>query len=252
MFPPQQPPAQPPGVPPQQPPAAQNPQAVANIKTPQGRVSFPYLFTRSRLSGKFEITLVFSKDTDLSILYTAAQQCAVEKWGQNIPVGLKTPFRYCHEKPQFYGEDFDPMDIFVAFRSDRNQPGVVDAAVQPIMDQSEIYPGCWARVSCNPYSYSHSGNNGVSFGLINVQKVMDDNPIAGSNIAASDDFGPVAGSPHDPAAYGAPQAQPVFGQPSAPVQQPGQFQPQPVQQQFQQPQQPGPLPGVPGSDDIFK
>lgn len=172
-----------------------------NLKTPEGRVSFPKVFEKSDYSGKFELTLVFPKSTDITPLINAARDTAVAKWGDKIPAGLRSPFRKCGSKPETYGEDFDPEDIFIAFRSQNRQPGVVDAAVQPIMDQSEFYPGCWARVSTNAYAYDKRGNKGVGFGLINIQKVRDDEPLAASAVKAEDDFDPLAGSSEDPTAY---------------------------------------------------
>ena len=69
------------------------------------------------------------------------------------------------------------------------------------MEQGEFYPGCWARVSTNAYAYEQKGNKGVAFGLINIQKLRDDDPLAGSAVKAESDFEPVAGSSEDPDAY---------------------------------------------------
>ena len=175
---------------------------VANMKTPEGRVSFPKVFERSDYSGKFEITLVFSKGTDLSELIKAAKQAAIDKWGNKISSGLRNPFRKCSEKPDYYGEDFDPNDIFVTFRSQKRQPGVVNASNHYITEEGELYPGCWARVSCNAYAYDIKGNKGVAFGVINIQKTRDDNPLVGSAVKADDDFEALPGSSEDPTAYG--------------------------------------------------
>ena len=46
----------------------------------------------------------------------------------------------------------------------------------PIMDKSEVYPGCIVRVSLRPYAYGGRGTGygaGVSFGLENIQKMQD-------------------------------------------------------------------------------
>jgi len=176
--------------------------SVETVKTPEGRVSFPKVFEKSDYSGKFELTLVFPKGTDLSMLKALATKAVREKWSNKIPAGLKSPFRKCGEKPETYGEQFDPDDIFIGFRSSTRQPGIVDASVQPIIEQSEFYPGCWARVSTNAYAYDKKGNKGVAFGLINIQKVRDDDPLAASAVRAEDDFDPLEGSSEDPAAFG--------------------------------------------------
>jgi hypothetical protein len=172
-----------------------------NLKSPEGRVSFPSVFEKSDYSQKFEITLVISKDVDISEMKAEAMRAVKEKWGNNVPKPFRNPFRKCSEKPEWYGEEFDPDDIFITFRSAKRKPGVVDASAKPVMDEAELYPGCWARVSYNAYAYSNKGNNGVSFGLINIQKLRDDNPLAGSAVKAEDDFDALPGSSEDASAY---------------------------------------------------
>jgi hypothetical protein len=56
------------------------------------------------------------------------------------------------------------------------RPLVIGRDTHPVMDQSEVYPGCTVRVSLRIYSYGRSGTPippGVSFGLENLQKLND-------------------------------------------------------------------------------
>jgi hypothetical protein len=109
--------------------------------------------------------------------------------------------------------------VFTA--SSKQQPGVVDLNIQPILSQSEVYSGIYARVSIRFFAYMTNGKKGIGVGLNNVQKLRDGEPLGGGTSAASD-FGDIG-------SFGAQQYQ-------APVQQ--QYQ-QPVQQQYQAPiQQP--------------
>ncbi len=174
------------------------------IITKEGRVSFPSVFEKSDFNGdgkgKYEVTLVFDKDVDISDMKEAARAAVKGKWGNKPPSNLRSPFRLCGDKPEHYAEEFDPKDIFVAFRSN-GRPGVVDSSTQPIIDAEEIYPGCWARVSTNAYAYDFAGNRGVAFGLNNMQKIRDDDGIGGVKTEAKDDFEAIAGSSEDPAAY---------------------------------------------------
>lgn len=41
--------------------------------------------------------------------------------------------------------------------SSKEAPQIVDRRVQPILDQSEVYSGCYARVSLNFYAFSSNG-----------------------------------------------------------------------------------------------
>ncbi|MCD0152753.1 DUF2815 family protein, partial [Streptococcus agalactiae] len=66
-------------------------------------------------------------------------------------------------------------------------PQIVDKQVQPILDQSEVYSGCYARVSLNFYAFNSNGNKGVACGLGNIQKIKDGAPLGGRS-SASDDF----------------------------------------------------------------
>ena len=66
-------------------------------------------------------------------------------------------------------------------------PQIVDQAVQPILDRSQVYSGCYARVSINFYAFNSNGNKGVAAGLGNIQFVRDGEPLGGKT-SASDDF----------------------------------------------------------------
>ena len=63
---------------------------------------------------------------------------------------------------------------------------IVDRSVQPILDRSEVYSGCYARVSVNFYAFNSNGNRGIACGLGNIQKVRDGEPLGGKSSAADD------------------------------------------------------------------
>lgn len=67
------------------------------------------------------------------------------------------------------------------------KPGIVDAHRDPITDSTEVYSGCYARVSLNAFPFSTQGNKGVSFGLNNLQKMGEGEPLGGRS-RAEDDF----------------------------------------------------------------
>ena len=66
-------------------------------------------------------------------------------------------------------------------------PQIVDKAVKPILDRSEVYSGCYARVSLNFYVFNSNGNKGVACGLGNIQKIRD-GEMLGGRTNATDDF----------------------------------------------------------------
>jgi len=175
---------------------------MANIVTPKFRVSFPKVFKPevNNLSGKSEYSVValFEKDTDLSALKAAAQQAVIEKWGPDAskhPKNLRSPFRDQAERAkEIDGKRSLPAGhvegaVFMNLKSVQ-KPGVVDEQVQPILDESLFYAGCWARASVSVYAYDNKGNRGVGIGLTNIQKVADGEPFSGRPTAESS-FSPV-------------------------------------------------------------
>lgn len=177
---------------------------LADVMTPIFRVSYPNVFKskKNELNGKDEYSLValFPKGADLSSLKKAATEAIEKKWGPDKakwPANLRTPFRDQGERAKLdeaSGKKILPAGyeegaIFLTLKSTA-KPGVVDQKVQDIIDQSQFYAGCFARATVNAYAYDNKGNRGVSFGLTNIQKVKDGEPLSGRP-KAQDDFAPV-------------------------------------------------------------
>ena len=69
----------------------------------------------------------------------------------------------------------------------KEKPQIVDRNVQAILDRSEVYSGCYARVSISIYPFNSSGNRGIACGLGNIQKIADGESLGGRT-RAEDDF----------------------------------------------------------------
>lgn len=83
------------------------------------------------------------------------------------------------EKPEYAGHYLMNVNAYRA-------PGVVDRRLNPIVDASEIYSGCYARVSINAYAYNYENTKrGITFGLNHVQKMRDGEPLG--NITRAED-----------------------------------------------------------------
>lgn len=114
----------------------------------------------------------------------AAKQEALSKWGGKIPPNLKLPLRDGDiDRPE--DEAYKGCYFFNA--NSRQAPQVVDKQVQPILDQIEVYSGCYGRISVNFYGYNSNGNRGVAAGLGNIQKLKDGEALS-SRTNAEDDF----------------------------------------------------------------
>ncbi|UOF83059.1 hypothetical protein [Caudoviricetes sp.] len=171
---------------------------MSTVTTPKFRVSYPAVFKArtNDLNGKDEYGLValFPKDADLSVLKAAAQEAIEKKWGKDKskwPSNRRNPFRDQKEKEKDGRLPLGHEEgaIFINLKS-QQRPGVVDQSLSPILDELEFYSGCWARASVRAYAYDQKGNKGVSFGLINVQKVSDGDPLGGRS-RPEDDFTPI-------------------------------------------------------------
>ena len=177
--------------------------------TPEFRASYVFLFTPQenkqddgKVKKEYTVTAIFPKGADLKPLQAAAMKALSDKYGADQskwPTNLRSPFRKCKDRWKNEGgkqtippgyEDGDA--VFITLKaSEKYRPGVVDAAVQDIIEPRILYSGCYCRASVRPYVYDNKGNKGVSFGLNNVQKLRDGEPLGGVS-RPTDDFEPVA------------------------------------------------------------
>lgn len=178
-----------------------------SVLTPEFRLSYPHLFKpqKNDLNGKMEYSLVgiFKVGADLSPLIAAATAVLTEEFGPDKAkwqTPLRSPFRKCKERwktvdgkqviPSGYEEG---EAIFMTFKQDaeKGKPQVVDQGVVEIIEPQFIYAGCYCRCSVRPYFYNQKGNKGVSFGLSNVQKLRDGDPLGMGRTKATDEFSSV-------------------------------------------------------------
>jgi Protein of unknown function (DUF2815) len=172
---------------------AQNP--LCKVITGPVRLSYAHLFepftSFEDQPAKFSTVILIPKtDTKTLRAIEAAQQAALEdgkstKFKGKIPANWTNTLHDGDEEadlevnPEYAGHMY--MSI-----SNRTKPGIVDRMKQKIEDPAEVYSGCWVRVSMNAAPYAAAGNKGVSFFLNNVQKIRDDEPLAGGSSADAD------------------------------------------------------------------
>ncbi len=112
-----------------------------------------------------------------------AKKDSVSKWGGKVPANLKLPLRDGDiDRP----EDEAYADSYFFNANSKQAPQVVDKNVQPILDQSEVYSGCYGRISVNFYGFSTNGNKGIAVGLGNIQKLRDGESLGGRTSAEED------------------------------------------------------------------
>ncbi len=139
---------------------------------------------------KYSVSIIIpKKDTALIAKIKAAVEAAKEqgkakKFGGKLPATLKLPLRDGDiDRP----DDAAYKDSFFITASSKTRPGIVDAARNEILTQSEFYSGCYGKASINFYAFNTSGSKGIACGLNNLQKLEDGEPLAGRS-SAEDDF----------------------------------------------------------------
>lgn len=169
--------------------------------TPEFRAAFVGLMRptapRENPEGakKYSVRAVFMPDTDLSAMKKMAQAAAVAKWGDKVPKTMRSPFRTNEELENPIPGIPDDAVVMTFSAAEDRRPGLVDANLNDIIDESEVYSGAWFRAQVRAYAYDAAGNKGVSFGLSNVQKLRDDEPLGKGRIPASKAFEAVGGAP---------------------------------------------------------
>lgn len=159
-----------------------------------GKVRFSYLnaWEPKSINGgdeKYSVSLIIPKSDKKTIeavkaAIEQAKQDGKSKFGGKIPANLKLPLRDGDvDRP----DDEAYKGSYFINANSKDRPGIVDKNVKPILDQSELYSGCYGRASITFYPFNQNGNKGIACGLQNLQKLEDGEPLGGRS-RAEDDF----------------------------------------------------------------
>ena len=160
------------------------------------RLSYVHLFEPWALNPedtpKYSTVLLIPKsDTATLAKFEEARAAALEEgksrfgnsWGKK---GVKYTLRDGDEEADLDQNPEYAGHMYVSVSNSR-KPGIVDRNVVPIMDSTEVYSGCYARVTLECFPYKHQqGGDGISFSLGNVQKLRDGERFDGSTSAEQD------------------------------------------------------------------
>lgn len=170
----------------------QNKKNPTKVITGEVRLSYANVWEPKSINGskeKYSASLLIPKDDKATIdaieaAIDAAIKEGIGKFGGKIPprASLKLPLR---DGDTERDDEAYKGHYFINANS-INQPQIVDGNVAPILDRSEVYSGCYARVSINLYAFNTNGNRGVACGLGNIQKTRDGEPLGGHVSAASE------------------------------------------------------------------
>ncbi len=171
------------------------------VITGKVRLSYAHLFEPQQDDqgqDKYSTSILIPKsDKETLRKIKAAVDAAVElgksKWGGKVPANLKKPLRDGDEERP---DDEAYAGHYFLNASSKNKPGIAKpigkdtngkTKFAEITDSTEVYSGCYAKVSLNFYPFDAKGNRGVAAGLNNIVKVQDGDFLGGRS-SVQDDF----------------------------------------------------------------
>lgn len=171
------------------------------IVTGKVRLSYTNVFTPQSIDGgeeKYSTAILIPKSDKetlrkIKAAVDAAKEQGKSKWGGKVPTNIKTPLRDGDEERP---DDETYAGHYFLNASSKNKPGIAkpigkDSAGKTkfaeITDTTEVYSGCYAKVSLNFYPFDMKGNRGVAAGLNNIVKVQDGDFLGGRS-SVNDDF----------------------------------------------------------------
>ena len=163
------------------------------VVTGKARLSYVHVFQPHAIEDgqepKYSVSLIIPKSDKATIkkieaAIEAAKQAGIGKFGGKLPAKLKLPLRDGDEERP---DQEEYANAYFLNATSKNAPGVVDKQLNPILDSTELYSGCYGRASINFYAFNTAGNKGIACGLNNLQKLADGDYLGGRS-RAEDDF----------------------------------------------------------------
>ena len=163
------------------------------------RLSYFHGWEPTSINGgpeRYSVSVLIPKDDKETVkaindAIDAAIEEGIAKFGGKKPnkAALKLPLR----DGDVEKDDEAYEDAYFINCNSKTAPQIVDLNGMPITDETEVYSGCYARVSINFYAFNTNGNKGIACGLGNIQKTGDGESLGGGRVSAADDFGSPAG-----------------------------------------------------------
>lgn len=164
------------------------------VVTGKVRLSYAHVWEPTSINGsdeKYGVSIIIPKSDKVTLAkinkaIDAAIAEGTAKFGGKKPskASLKLPLRdgdVDREDDEAYAGAY-----FINANS-KTAPQIVDRDLNRIVDKTEVYSGCYARVSISFYAFNTNGNKGIAAGLQNIQKLADGEPLGGRS-NAEDDF----------------------------------------------------------------
>lgn len=157
-----------------------------SVKVVTGTVRFSYLnvfkpqaFTDGG-AEKYSVVLLIPKSDTKTIgkvkkaIEEAKQEGIKERWKGKLPANLWIPLRDGDEEKADEHPEYEGM-YFLTAKSD-TKPILLDEYKDEILDQTELYSGCWGRANISFFAYDNT-TKGIGVALNALQKKRDDEPF---------------------------------------------------------------------------
>lgn len=170
---------------------------MAKVITGKVRLSYVHAFVpQANQNGgdpKYSVTCLIPKtDTNTvqaikSAINQARQDFCAKNGAQALPATPKHTL-YDGDGTRPSGDHFgeECKGCYVITVSSKDKPLVIGRDGLEIMDATEVYSGCYARVIMNFFGYNSNGNKGISAALQGIQKWADGEPLGGARVTADD------------------------------------------------------------------
>ena len=167
----------------------------------EARLSYVHVFTPySNIPGqdpKYSLVALIPKSNTaakaaIDVAIDAARQQGMEsRWNGLAPAMLVTTVHDgdgVKQNGEMYGEECRGHWVINCNANPDHPPKVVNAQRQPVIDQTEVYSGCYGYINITFYPYLFSGKKGIGCGLNAVMKTRDGQPLGGSAPSVDEAF----------------------------------------------------------------
>lgn len=168
---------------------------IGKIKLTNVRLSFPHLFRAQAFTAgqeaSFNAAFILDKSGDAEqILEVRRVMTAVarEKWGANVPKGLKLCLRDGAEPGKEEVDGYGPTVMFMSASSRKRIP-VVDRNLTPLTEEDgKPYAGCYVNASLRVWAQDNEFGKRINAQLQAVQFALDGDPFGEAPVKVDEEF----------------------------------------------------------------
>lgn len=175
---------------------------MAKVITGKVRLSYANVFHPKAINGgeeKYSTAVLIPKSDKKTVdkikaaIEEAKQEGKEKKWGGKVPGRGSWALRDGDEE---FPDDEVYAGHYFLNASNKQKPGIArpigknkvtgKTDFEEITDETEVYSGCYAKLSLNFYPFDANGNKGVAVGLNHIVKVADGEPLGGGASLSAD------------------------------------------------------------------